>query len=153
MLTSAIVAYVHYASFMLIYAALAVEAVTLRPELTLRAAWQIVIADAVYGLSALLVLVTGILRVLYFGQGTEFYLGNPAFYVKVGIFLVVGTISLYPTFSFLAWTGGLRQGTPPTPAGATVHRLSWIVRAELLGLITMPLFAALMARGIGLGWL
>jgi putative membrane protein len=149
MWSSSFVAYLHYASFMLIFGALAVEGVTLKPTLSLQDAWKIAIADGVYGLSATLVLITGVLRVLYFGKGSHYYLSNPIFYIKVALFLVIGTLSLYPTFSFLTWIKNLRQGKSPELEPPQVHRLSWIIRLELFGFLLIPLMAALMARGVG----
>lgn len=150
MWASTITAYLHYLSFMLAFGALVFEVSSLKKDLTLREAWQIVIADGIYGITALVVLVTGVLRVLYFGQGTDFYLSNPVFYTKVAIFLIVGSFSLYPTISFLLWIPALRQGQLPTLELPKVDRLVGIIRLEILGFAMIPLFAAMMARGIGL---
>lgn len=149
MWVSAIVAYLHYLSFMLCFGALVLEAFTLKKELSLNEAWKIVIADAVYGISATVVLVTGILRVLYFGKGTDYYLSNPVFYTKVAIFLGVGLVSLYPTVSFIGWVKGLRHGESPKLELLKLNRLLWLIRAEIVGFTLIPLLAAIMARGIG----
>jgi putative membrane protein len=150
MLTSAIVAYFHYFSFLLATAALMVEALTLKPTLERSEAWRIVIADALYGIAALGVLATGILRVLYFGQGSEFYTHNPVFWVKVGLYILIGALSLFPTISFLFWIPGLQKEELPQPTPQRVSQLQWVIRSELVGFALIPLFAALMARGIGL---
>lgn len=145
---SAITAYLHYASFMLAFAALTVENFAIKPNLTVNQALRIAIADGVYGISAVIVLITGVLRVLYFGKGTEYYLHNPFFWIKIGLFLVVGLLSLYPTVSFLLWLKPIRQNQPPKLEPAQIQRLTWLIRGELLGLFLIPLFAAVMARGI-----
>ncbi|MBD2510982.1 DUF2214 family protein [Nostoc muscorum FACHB-395] len=146
---SAIVAYLHYLSFMLCFGALVSEALNLKKELSLNEAWKIVIADAVYGISATVVLVTGILRVIYFGKGTVYYLSNPVFYAKVVVFIVVGLLSLYPTISFIGWVKSLQQGQAPKLELLKLNRLIWLIRIELLGFTLIPLLAAIMARGIG----
>ncbi|MGI0485069.1 DUF2214 family protein [Pantanalinema rosaneae CENA516] len=145
---STIAAYLHYSGFMLAFAALTLEQFTLKKELSLEAAWRIVWADAMYGISATIVLVTGILRVLYFGKGIDYYLHNPVFYTKVGLFLLVGALSLYPTISFLTWIKALRQNTPPGLELSQVDRLSWLIKIELVGFLLIPLLAAAMARGM-----
>ncbi|ATS19045.1 hypothetical protein BRW62_10205 [Parathermosynechococcus lividus PCC 6715] len=150
--SSAAIAYLHYLSFMVAFAALVVEHLTLRKELELKQAWRLVITDGLYGIAAITVLVTGILRVLYFGKGTAYYLSNPVFHLKVGFFILVGLLSLYPTISFLLWLKPLRQGQVPTLELAAVQRLTWVIRAELAFLSGIPLLAAMMARGIGLEW-
>jgi putative membrane protein len=140
------VTYLHYLSFMLCFAALAVEALTLKKELSLQDAWKIVIADAIYGISALGILVTGILRVLYFGKGREYYLNNPVFYIKVTVFLLVGLLSIYPTVSFLKWIKSLLQNQLPELELVKVKRLLWLIRFELVGFGLIPLLATIMAR-------
>lgn len=138
--------YLHYLSFMLCFAALTLEAFTLKEELRLHEAWKIVIADAVYGISAVGILITGILRVLYFGKGTDYYLHNPVFYIKVAVFLVVGLLSIYPTVSFLNWVKDLLQKQLPTLESVKLNRLLWLIRAELVGFILIPLLATITAR-------
>jgi putative membrane protein len=64
MWASAITAYFHYLSIGIIFAALAIEFFTLKEELNLKEAWRILWADSVYGIAAIVVFVTGILRVL-----------------------------------------------------------------------------------------
>ncbi len=144
---SAATAYVHYLSFMLAFGALAVESQTLKKDISLEDAWRLVIADTIYGLSATTVLITGILRVLYFGKGQDYYLSSPIFYTKVGIFVIVGLLSLYPTFSFISWIKTLRDRQPPSLELSQVQILSWMIRGELMGLVLIPLFATLLARG------
>ncbi|XFA73426.1 DUF2214 family protein [Thermosynechococcaceae cyanobacterium Okahandja] len=151
--SSAAIAYLHYLSFMIAFAALVVEHLTLRKDLDLKQAWRLVVTDGLYGIAAITVLVTGILRVLYFGKGSEYYLSNPVFHLKVGLFILVGLLSLYPTISFLLWLKPLRQGQVPTLELPAVQRLTWVIRAELTFLSGIPLLAAMMARGIGLNWL
>lgn len=144
---SAATAYVHYLSFMLAFGALAVESQTLKKDISLEDAWRLVIADTIYGLSATTVLITGILRVLYFGKGQDYYLSSPIFYTKVGIFVIVGLLSLYPTFLFISWIKTLRDRQPPSLELSQVQILSWMIRGELIGLVLIPLFATLLARG------
>jgi putative membrane protein len=144
---SAATAYVHYLSFMLTFGALAVESQTLKKDISLEDAWRLVIADTIYGLSATTVLITGILRVLYFGKGQDYYLSSPIFYTKVGIFVIVGLLSLYPTFLFISWIKTLRDRQPPNLELSKVQILSWMIRGELIGLVLIPLFATLLARG------
>lgn len=147
---SAITAYLHYLSFMVAFGALVVESQNLSKDINLEAAWKVVIADAIYGLSAVTILITGVLRVIYFGKGTDYYLSSPVFYTKVGIFILVSLLSLYPTFSFLSWIKNLRNNQPPQMELPQLQRLSWLIRGELFGFALIPLLAAVLARGIQL---
>jgi putative membrane protein len=146
---NAVVAYLHYLSFMVMYAALAVENQTFKQELSLPAAWKVAIADGIYGLSATTVLITGILRVFYFGKGSGFYASNPVFWSKVGLFFFIAFLSLYPTFSFLSWLKDLRRNQAPQVGRAKANWISNIIKVELVGFAIIPLLGALMARGIG----
>lgn len=149
-LSSAGVAYVHYLSFMVCFGALVLERRLIRPDPDRKDAILMVITDVTYGLAALAVLISGILRVLYFGQGSEFYTENPLFWWKVGVYLAVGGLSLYPTITYILWAIPLRKGELPQVSEALAKRLGWILNIELVGFATIPLLATLMARGVGL---
>jgi putative membrane protein len=88
--------------------------------------------------------------VLYFGQGSAFYTENPLFWWKVGIYLGVGALSLYPTITYILWAIPLRKGELPTVSEGLASRLAWILNIELVGFALVPLLATLMARGVGL---
>jgi putative membrane protein len=149
-LSRAGVAYVHYVSFMLCFGALVLERRLIKPNPNKADATLMVITDVVYGLAALALLVSGILRVLYFGQGSEFYTENPLFWWKVGLYLGVGGLSLYPTITYILWAIPLRKGELPQVSEALATRLGWILNIELVGFALVPLLATLMARGVGL---
>ena len=144
------VAYVHYLSFMLCFGALVLERRLIRPNPSKQDATLMVITDVVYGLAALALLVSGILRVMYFGQGGSFYTENPLFWWKVGLYLSVGGLSLYPTITYILWAIPLRKGELPQVSEALANRLAWILNIELVGFALIPLLATLMARGVGL---
>ena len=149
---SAIAAYIHYLSFGLVLASLIVERQTMKSELSIREGWVILIADGIYGTAATALLATGVLRLLYFGKGTEFYTENPVFWAKVIVFFAVASISLYPTISYLMWIGKLRQDIAPKVTPFRTNLIHWIINIELVGFSSIPLLASMMARGIGLEW-
>ena len=62
------VAYVHYVSFMLCFGALVLERKLIKANPDRGEATSMVITDIVYGIAALALLVSGILRVIHFGQ-------------------------------------------------------------------------------------
>ena len=144
------VAYVHYLSFMLCFGALVLERRLIKPNPDRGEATAMVITDIVYGIAALALLLSGILRVIHFGQGADFYTQNPLFWWKVGLYLSVGGLSLYPTVTYILWAIPLRKGELPKVSEALATRLAWIINIELLGFASIPLMATLMARGVGL---
>ncbi|MFN5219698.1 MAG: DUF2214 family protein, partial [Cyanobacteriota bacterium] len=145
-LPSAAVAYVHYLSFMLCFGALVLERRLIRPNPDRKDAILMVVTDVVYGIAALALLLSGLARVLHFGQGTSFYTENPVFWWKVGLFLAVGSLSLYPTITYILWAIPLRKGELPKVTEALAGRLRLVLTVELAGFAVIPLMATLMAR-------
>ena len=150
LLKSATVAYIHYLSFMLCFGALIYERISLKPNPNRKETISMVIADIVYGIAGVALLVSGIYRVIKFGQGSEFYTQNPIFWAKITIFALVGSLSLYPTITYVLWAVPLSKGTLPSVTENLVSRLRLIINIELIGFASIPLLATIMARGGGL---
>jgi putative membrane protein len=138
---NAFMAFLHHAAAFALVAALAVEVVVIRDELNIRNARRLARADMVVGLSAGVLLVVGLLRVVYLEKGTAFYFHNAAFIAKMTLFVVVALLSVYPTLKFLSWRKGIDPAAVPT--------IRLVLHLELVGVVLILLCAALMARGIG----
>ena len=151
LLKSASIAYIHYLSFMICFGVLIYERVSLKIDPNRKEAISMVIADIIYGIAGIALLVSGIYRVVKFGQGAEFYTQNPIFWTKIVIFGLVGSLSLYPTITYVLWAIPLSKGTLPVVKENLVLRLRLIINFELFGFACIPFLATLMARGVGLG--
>lgn len=138
---SALLAFLHHLAAFTLVSALAVEFVLLRGEVDARTVRRLGMADAVLGASAGVLLVVGLLRVFYFEKGAAFYWHNASFIAKFALFIAVALLSIYPTVKFFAWRKGVDA--------ASVARVRRILHWELVGVVLILLFAALMARGIG----
>jgi putative membrane protein len=121
MVAHVIVAYLHFLGIMTLMATLLAEHVILQPDMTRLHVQRLAMIDLLYGIAAGIVLLTGLLRFASFGKGIHFYLGNPVFYMKVGMFLLVALISLYPTMQFLSWRKMLKQDQLPRWIGRRSH--------------------------------
>ena len=150
LLKSASVAYIHYLSFMICFGALVFERISLKANPNRQEAISMVIADIIYGIAGLALLISGIYRVIKFGQGSEFYTENPIFWTKIIVFALVGSLSLYPTITYVLWAIPLSKGTLPQVTESLASRLRLIVNVELVGFASIPFLATLMARGVGL---
>jgi putative membrane protein len=146
---SALFAFLHHAAAFTLFAALAVEWVLIRNELTQASARSIMRADLIYGVAAGVVLVVGFLRVYFFEKGSEYYFHSAPFITKLTVFLLIGLISIYPTVVFLKWGKPLKEGRLPEVPPAQLRTLRLILHLEQGGIVIMLLAAALMARGIG----
>ena len=150
LIKNASIAYVHYLSFLLCFGGLIYERISLKTSPNKKEAIAMVMADTVYGVAGIALLVSGIYRVIKFGQGSEFYTQNPLFWTKMLAFGLVGSLSLYPTFNYILWAITISKGKLPEVTLDLVSRLKLIINIELLGFASIPFLATLMARGIGL---
>jgi putative membrane protein len=103
-------------------------------------------ADTVWGLAALLWIVTGLLRA--FGgleKGAPFYLHSRLFWLKLALFALVVVLELWPMITFIRWRGEQRRGRLPDTTNA--RRLYAISHAEMALVLVIVFVAAFMARG------
>ena len=149
-MSQALLAYLHYLSIFVLFALLSIEHVQFKLPLDLLRARSLMITDIAFNLCASVVLLSGILRVFWSGKGLDYYLSNSLFLTKVGLFLLIGLISIVPTLTFLNWRNDLQDGVVPQISAARARLVIMIIRSELLLLLVMPLLAVFMARGSGL---
>lgn len=149
MILDAALAYLHFTAIFMLFAFLTTQAVLMRSPLDERAIRLLGRVDMFYGLSAVLVLVTGLLRLGLGAKGADFYMSAWPIYVKVGLFIVVGLISIKPTLEFIKWRRALDHDPAwklPAAAQAAMRRIV-MIEVRLAALI--PVFAVIMARGLG----
>jgi putative membrane protein len=146
---AALFAFLHHVAAFALVSALAIEFVLIRGELTHRNARALLIIDAIFGASAGLILVVGLLRVFYFEKGADYYFHDIPFLIKLSLFVLIGVLSIYPTRQFLGWRAGLKQGTAPSVEPERVRTIRRVIHWELAAVVVLILCAALMARGIG----
>ncbi|MGK8708288.1 DUF2214 family protein [Metapseudomonas otitidis] len=148
-MADAIAAYLHYLSIFLLFALLVLEHRLFKLPLDLDRARSLMRIDIAYGITASLVLATGLARALWFGKGSAYYLHNSLFHAKVGLFVLVALLSTFPTVVFLGWRNSIKAGQVPVLSPRTGKLLVITLRAELTLLLVLPLLGALMARGFG----
>lgn len=105
-------------------------------------------ADNFWGISALVLLSTGLARLLLGSEkATAYYLASSAFWAKMGLVLLVFLLEIMPMVRLLRWRLAERRGQPVIPTGADrMARISYLQTALVLGLLAL---ATGMARGIG----
>ena len=140
---SALFAFLHHVTAFALVATIVLEFVLIRDELTERSARRLRIIDSIYGASAGLLLVIGLLRVFYFEKSASYYFQSIPFLVKLALFIAVGLLSIYPTVTFASWKKSLNADA------AKLRILRRIIHWELAAVVGILLCAALMARGIG----
>jgi len=100
--------------------------------------------DGAYGLLSMGVIAAGFTRAVYGAKGWAYYANNEMFWAKISVFIVVGLLSAVPTVRLIRWR---KQGVVPDAAAMGALRRWMLAEVALIALI--PIFAVMMARGIG----
>jgi putative membrane protein len=150
MITTVLMAFLHHLMAFTLVACVVYEFIAYRKGLSIEEARRIQRADLMYGISAGLLLIIGLLRVYFFEKGPAFYGNNPFFWLKLNTFLVVGLLSIDPTIRYLRWNRILKENKTPEISDREFKRTRWILTLEIIGLAIILLAAALMARGVGM---
>ena len=143
-------AFLHHIAAFALFAALVVELLLIREVLTVGTARRLQIADMVFGISAGVLVIVGLLRVFYFEKGAIYYFHTWTFIAKLTLFVIIGLVSIIPTIEFLAWRTAVKHGQAPSVSPERARLLRSIIHWELIGVVLIILMAALMAKGVGL---
>ena len=104
-------------------------------------------ADNFWGIAAVLWMASGVARAfLGLEKGTSWYINNPWFHVKIGLFGLVFALELKPMITFLKWRGECRRGESPRLHPQIIEQLKRINDFELGIVLLIPFIASLMAR-------
>jgi putative membrane protein len=146
---NALFAFLHHLAAFVLYATVFMELVLVKGPLTHWSARKILRCDLIYGVAAMVLIVVGILRVVYFEKGAAYYLHSIPFIVKMSSFALVGLLSIYPTMQFMKWRAPLKRGETPVLDPTLQKSIARVIHLELTVLAVVILCAALMAKGIG----
>ena len=146
---STLFAFLHHLCAFTLVSALAVEFILIGQELSHATAKRIVVADAILGAAAGLLLVVGLCRVFFFEKGAAYYFHSHAFMAKFSVFIAVGLLSIVPTLEFLKWRKPVKAGQVPVVSAEKLRFIKKIIHGELGAVVIILLCAAIMARG---GW-
>jgi putative membrane protein len=149
MTTDLLLAIAHHLLIFALAAVLAAETVLVRPGLGGGALRRLGRLDRAYGMAAALVLAVGFCRVFFGLKGWEFYIYNWSFWAKLAAFGVVGLLSVPPTMRILAWNKSADADSGHVVPEAEIGAARRFLRAQGAVFVLIPIFAAMMARGIG----
>ena len=149
MILNSLMATLHHIAAFAVTATLVYEFLAFRKNLTVYEARRILQVDSAYGISALILIIVGLLRVFFFEKGSAFYLNNTMYWVKMGLFILVGLLSIYPTVRFLKWRIALKENNAPEITDDEYKKIRLFVHLELTGILLILIVAPMMARGIG----
>lgn len=149
-MTTSIMAFLHHVFAFTLVACLIYEFIAFRKGMSIEEARRIQRVDLVFGISAGLLLVVGLLRVFFFEKGVNFYINSPFFWVKLAAFVIVGLLSIDPTIRYIRWTKSLSQNREPEISESEYKRTRLILWLEVIGIVVILLAAPMMARGVGM---
>jgi putative membrane protein len=72
--------------------------------------------DLIYGIAAVVLLLTGVARVLWGAKGMGWYVSQPLFHLKMTLFVLAALMSIKPTIDFRRWA------RPCRPSAAAAGR-------------------------------
>ncbi|HWH88552.1 MAG TPA: DUF2214 family protein [Pseudomonas sp.] len=108
---------------------------------------RVLLADNLWGLSALTLLVTGGMRALGgYEKGADYYLHQPLFHLKMTLFLLILLIELAPMITLIKWRVASSRGVVIDTGRAKLY--ARISHVEALLLTLMMVAATGMARGV-----
>src|SRR5512147_339921 len=146
-MTSAIMAFLHHFAAFTLTAAIVYEKVTFSKDLAIAAARRIPIMDIIYGVSAGVLVIVGLLRVFYFEKGAAYYTHNWFFWTKMLGFALAALLSIYPTVRFISWRKFTARNQVPEISDPEVARIKLMLRLETVAIALILFSAAMMARG------
>ena len=147
--TEVILAYLHFAAILTFVWFVAKQWTLLRAGPAALDLRRLALSDVGVGLAAIGVVATGVARLAFGAKPLAFYLKNPVFHAKIGLFVLVGLISIVPTMRILAWRRAHKADPAFRPDEAAWRRVCRCVMIELHGIALIPLLAVMMARAIG----
>jgi putative membrane protein len=139
-----LIKYLHFIAIFGMVSTVVAQHLLFKDQMTRQEIRRVSIIDSIYGGCAILVLVMGLLMWFVVGKPSAYYSANWVFHLKVGLFVLVGLLSIIPTRFLLKNRKGDQQELLPVPKS-----MKMIIRLELLLLFLIPLLATSMAQGIG----
>ena len=129
--------FLHHVAAFALTAAIVYEHTMFHKDLTLAEARRIQRMDIVYGVSAGILVIVGLLRVFYFEKGAPFYAQNWFFWTKMLGFAVAVLLSVYPTATvrFVSWNKSFAKNQAPEISDRDASRIKILLRLELLAIV------------------
>ena len=146
----AALSFLHFLFAFLLAGALVAEAFVLRLPVNGQVVRLLLRIDLFYGISAVGVILAGLSRVFWGAKGAAYYVAEPFFWAKMAAFAAVALISIAPTRAFMRWNKSAGGDAAFAVDEAGVKKVRRLVMIELHMFVLIPLFAVLMARGLGM---
>ncbi|MFM0225512.1 DUF2214 family protein [Paraburkholderia dipogonis] len=106
-------------------------------------------ADTRWGISALVLVVTGLMRAFgSYEKGADYYLHEPLFHLKMTLLVIILILEVPSMLALMRWRAAVRKGAVPDLHKARSYARYSVIQTILL--VLMVFAATGMARGVGL---
>jgi putative membrane protein len=102
--------------------------------------------EVIYGVAAMLVIGSGVGRLVWGVKGISWYLSQPMFHIKITIVVVMAILSIWPSMVFRRWRRSLRA-TGAMPQAQEVKKVRRLVMIQSHLLPVVAVIAVFWARG------
>ncbi len=102
--------------------------------------------DVIYGMAAMLMLGSGLARLIWGIKGVSWYLSQPMFHIKITIVVAMAILSIWPSIVFRRWRSNLRT-TGALPEALEVKKVRRLVMIQSHVLPVVAVIAVFWARG------
>lgn len=145
----AVLAYLHIAAILSVVVFISSQAALCRVEwLNAAVVRRLVVLDKIYLTAGALVLASGLARTIWGIKSAAWYAGQPLWWAKLALMLLILLLSVKPSLAFRRWLGQLNhQGALPLEGEIKAVRAQIMRTAHLLLLI--PAAGVMLARGLG----
>ena len=145
-----ILPWLHYLAVLMMSGAAVAQLYLLKLGQNAEALRTLTRVDRFYGITALLVLVTGLARVWIGGKGADYYWSNGVFHAVLGVFILTALVSLIPTGRFRRWKRAL-DTSGVLPNAALLRSTTALVHMQLTAIALAALLIVVVAKGYALG--
>lgn len=148
MATDLHLAIAHHLLIFILFGILVSELILVHQSMTGDEIKRIASIDLWYGVVALLIVIVGFSRAIFAAKGWAYYSANSFFWAKLGVFVLIALLSIWPTVKYLNWRRNYQTAgsAPDAVSVSVVRRILWL---EMILFPFLPAFAAAMARGYG----
>lgn len=147
MTLEAILAALHVVAILTFVVFLSSQAALCRVEwLNAAVVERLVRLDVIYGVAGVVVIGSGIARVIWGVKGASWYLSQPLFHIKITIVLAMVILSFVPSLAFRRWRRNLLS-TGALPGEPEVSKVRRLVMIQSHVLPVVAVIAIFWARG------
>ena len=111
-------------------------------------------SDSMWGFAAVLWISTGLWRLLAgIEKPTAYYVRNPVFHLKMGLFLLILVLEIWPMVTLIRWRRTFSAGESAERLmmrGVAGRRIAMISHIEALVVVVMIFVAVALARGLAI---